>query len=294
MTLDDYIYAAEKVREKYEPSHGNNRSAAYVMWLSALPFYANQAARDGVNIDYFCNQIEEAMRFFQDFLTATQPAFPKHSLRPLWSHQRFGLFNQFNPQNDIDIRKIKEIAESYINRPMIYFELFSWCLVDSLLFAEISSFYRIMMSTQYGGAPANPAYFLAKGNEKICTYLKPFFFLFGLIVNYISPVIVGYFLVEAGHEIIGGLLYAIAGIGAFSFLATYPKRVKRQKHNKAMLQKTLEIYNLLNNENMPRHQLQLEISKATDLGVRFDKTILSLIKNDQSIANSLSHTHKTT
>jgi len=50
----------------------------------------------------------------------------------------------------------------------------------------------------------------------------------------------------------------------------------------------------LNNENMPRQQLQLEISKATDLGVRFDKTILSLIKNDQSIANSLSHTHETT
>ena len=212
-----------------------------------------------------------------EFYAATTAAFASSDRLSLWAHQQIGLFDNLDPKKDIDAKRVKQIAERYRASPFIENEYLSWCLLDSLIGAEIKNFSRIMATTQFGSAPANPAYFMSKGDPARYRILKPLFFVLGLIANYVTPALVGYYAVESGHEIIGGLLYAIAAIGVFSFVATYSKRQAVKKRNEALLEKVLEIYATLDGGAFPDARLSALLDEANALGVRFDKIIPAIV-----------------
>ena len=239
--------------------------------------FAHRAFKDSVGLDYFYEMVIEARKLFEEFSSATKPAFSSYDGRRLWAHQGLGPFENIDPKTDINIKKVKEIADAYVVKPVIHDPYFSWCLLDSLIFAEIKSFLRVMMATQFGSAPGNPAYFLSKGNETAYTFFKPLFFMLAIVVNYVTPAAIGYYAVESGHEIIGALFYAIAAIGVTSYIATYSKRQAAKKRNEEMLKKALELYDKLKNETVPAKDVKKLAEEATKFGVRFDRTIHSLI-----------------
>ncbi len=276
MTLDDYVLTAAKVIASSGSALGNPLIAA--TWEAALPTFANQAFKDGVSLDYFHGAVIESRKFFDGFFSATKPAFPQSDDRRLWVHGKLGPFESMDPRTDIDVKKVKEIADTYVTRPIIHDPYFSWCLLDSLLFTEIKSYLRVMMATQFGSAPGNPAYFLSRGNEATYNLLKPLFFVLAVVFNYVTPAAIGYYAVENGHEIIGGLLYAVAAIGVVSYIASYSKRQAVKKRNEEKLTKVLELYDELKNEVIPAKRVNELSDQANKLGVRFDGTILSLIE----------------
>lgn len=53
------------------------------------------------------------------------------------------------------------------------------------------------------------------------------------------PVAIGYYAVENGHQIIGGLFCAIAAVGVLSYVATYSKRQATKKSDEEKLKKVL-------------------------------------------------------
>lgn len=276
MTLDDYLLTAAKAQAN-SARPAVDQSSANAAWEAALPAFAHRAFKDGVGLDYFYETVIEARKFFEEFISATKPAFSTCRGGRLWAHQKLGPFENIDPKTDIDIKKVKEIADAYVVKPVIHDPYFSWCLLDSLIFAEIKSFLRVMMATQFGSAPGNPAYFLSKGDETTYNLLKPLFFMLGIVFNYVTPAAIGYYAVESAHEIIGGLFYAIAAVGAFSYLATYSKRQATKKRNEGMLTKVLELYDELKNETVPAKDVKRLAEEATKLGVRFDRTIHSVI-----------------
>ena len=175
MTLDDYVLTATKARASTAPPSLRNPLVA-AAWEAALSTFAHRAFKDGVGLDYFYGMVLESRKFFDEFFSATKPAFPESDDRRLWAHQKFGPFENIDPKTDIDIKKVKAIADAYVTKPVIQDPCFSWCLLDSLIFTEIKSFLRVMMATQFGSAPGNPAYFLSKGNEARYDLLRPLFF----------------------------------------------------------------------------------------------------------------------
>ncbi|RNJ47969.1 hypothetical protein [Methylocystis hirsuta] len=277
MTLDDYVLTATKARASSAPPSLRNPLVAAAR-EAALSTIAHQAFKDGVGLDYFYGMVLESQKFFDEFFSATKPAFPESDDRRLWAHQKFGPFENIDPKTDIDIKKVKEIADAYFTKPVIHDPYFGWCLLDSLIFTEIKSFLRVMMATQFGSAPGNPAYFLSKGNEARYDFLSPLFFVLAIVFNYVTPVAIGYYAVENGHEIIGGLFYAIAAVGVLSYVATYSKRQATKKSNEEKLKKVLELYEQLKNEMIPANNVQRLADEASKLGVRFDNTIRSLIQ----------------
>jgi len=277
MVLDDYLLAADAFKASADFHRGQDAPAIIQTWDDALPAIARRAHRDGVGLDYFRQMIGDLRELLGDFYAATTAALPSPDRRPLWAHQKVGLFENLDPKSDIDAKRVKEIAERYRASPFIENDYFSWCLLDSLIAAEIKNFARIMATTQFGSAPANPAYFMSKGDPARYKILKPLFFVLGLIANYVTPALVGYYAVESGHEIIGGLFYAIAAIGVFSFVATYTKRQAVKKRNEALLEKVLEIYAALNDHTCPDARLSALLQEAHTLGVRFDKIIPAIV-----------------
>lgn len=277
MTLDDYVQTAAKAEASSAPPSLRNPLVA-AAWEAALATFAHQAFKDGVSLDYFYGMVVESRKLFDEFFSATKPAFPGSDDRPLWAHQKLGPFENIAPNTDIDIRKVKEIADAYVTKPVIQDPYFSWCLLDSLIFTEIKSFLRVMMATQFGSAPGNPAYFLSKGNEARYDLLRPPFFVLAIVFNYVTPAAIGYYAVENGHEIVGGVLYAIAAVGVFSYVATYSKRQATKKRNEEKLKYVLELYDQLKKEMIPAKHVQRLADEASKLGVRFDNTIRSLIQ----------------
>jgi hypothetical protein len=146
-------------------------------------------------------------------------------------------------------------------------------LLDSMICSEVRMFARVMASTQFGSAPSNPAYFISKGDPARYRMLKPVFLVLGILANYVTPAVIGYYAIEYGHEIIGGLFYAIAGVGLFSFLATYRKRQAVRARNEALLEKTLELYAALDGDIIPYERMLALLNEAKALGVRFDRII---------------------
>lgn len=277
MVLDDYLLAADAFRAGADFHREQNAPVVVQAWDAALPVLARRAHRDGVGLDYFNQMIGDLREMLGEFYAATTAPFASSDRRSLWAHQQIGLFDNLDPRKDIDAKRVKQIAERYRASPFIENEYLSWCLLDSLIGAEIKNFSRIMATTQFGSAPANPAYFMSKGDPARYRILKPLFFVLGLIANYVTPALVGYYAVESGHEIIGGLLYAIAAIGVFSFVATYSKRQAVKKRNEALLEKVLEIYAALDGGAFPDARLSALLDEANALGVRFDKIIPAIV-----------------
>lgn len=271
MVLDDYLLAADSLKSSLGAQGRLTTTAVVLAWERALPEISRRAFRDGVGLDYFNQMIADLFDLIEAFRTATRKA--NVAADALWTHQKIGLFDNFDPKNDIDIKKIKDIAARYTASPFIENDYFSWCLLDSLICAEIKMFARVMVSTQFGSAPANPAYFVAKGDAARYRLLKPVFFVLGLLANYLTPAVLGYFAVDYGHEIIGGLFYAIAAVGVFSFVAIYRKRQAVKKRNEALLEKVLELYAALDDDRRPNDRLKALLKEANQLGARFDKII---------------------
>lgn len=277
MVLDDYLLAADAIKAGADPHREADAPAVILAWDAALPTIAQRAYRDGVGLDYFNQMIGDLRELLDAFHTATKAAFPSSRRHSLWEHQPIGLFENLDPKHDIDAKKIKDIAERYCTSPFIENEYFSWCLLDSLICAEIKNFARVMVTTQFGSAPANPAYFMSKGDPARYKMLKPVFFVLGIVANYVTPALIGYYAVDSGHEIIGGLFYAIAAIGVFSFVATYSKRQAVKKRNEGLLEKVLEIYAALDGDTCPDARLSRLLQEARTLGVRFDKIIPAIV-----------------
>ena len=277
MEPDQYARAADRLRAEFA-GRRVRFPAAFVAWEKALPTYTDRARVDGVNIDYFAGMITDALTLFEDFDSATNPAFPNGAREALWAHQEIGEFGRLDPRGDIDVRKVKEIADRYAASPFIEDYYFSWCLIDSLIGAEIRAFTRVMLSTRYGSAPGDPAFFAARGDAAKYRIMRPVFDVIGFIVNYATPAAIGYWAVEKGHEIVGGLFYAIAAMGVFAYVASYNRRKAVRARNVAMLAKTGEIYAALACETVPVDALRDRIGEASTLGVRFDRTVLSLME----------------
>lgn len=277
MEQDFYERAAEGLRAEFA-SHEALFPAAFAAWAAALPVYVDRARADGVNVDYFREMISEALTLCEDFEAATKSAGSTNDGRTLWRHQEISGFERLDPRGDIDARKVKEIAERYAARPFLENDYFGWCLIDSLIGTEIKAFTRVMLSTRFGSAPGDPAFFLARGDKAKYRILRPFFDVAGFIVNYATPAAIGYWAVENGHEIIGGLFYAIAAMGLFAFVATFNRRKAARARNAAMLAKATDIYALLADETVPAKKLRAQIEEARALGVRFDRTVLSLME----------------
>jgi hypothetical protein len=278
MEPDQYARAADRLRAEFA-GRRSRFPAAFAAWEAALPSYAERARGDGVNTDYFDGMISDALALFEDFEAATSPAFADGARGSLWAHQEVGDFERLDPRGDIDVRKVKEIADRYAASPFLENEYFSWCLIDSLIGAEIRAFTRAMLSTRYGSAPGDPAFFAARGDASKYRILRPIFDVIGFIVNYGTPAAIGYWAVENGHEIIGGLFYAVAAMGVFAFVASFNRRKAVRARNAAMLAKTGEIYAALARETVPVETLRDRIGEATALGVRFDRTVLSLMES---------------
>lgn len=273
MVLDDYLLSADALRASLVMNGPPKPAAVVLAWESALPEIAQRAFRDGVGLDYFNQMIADLLELTDAFSAATQKLMSLTSADRLWSHQKIELFDNLDPRNDIDIKKVREIAARYSATPFIENDYFSWCLLDSMICAEIRMFARVMVSTQFGSAPANPAYFMSRGDPARYKILKPLFFVLSLVANYLTPAILGYYAVEYGHEIIGGLFYAIAAVGVFSFLVTYRKRQAVKERNEALLKKVLELYAALEGESCTNTRLNALLQEANALGVRFDKNI---------------------
>lgn len=271
MVLDDYLLAANSLKSSLGAQGRLVTPAVVCAWDRALPEISRRAFRDGVGLDYFNQMIADLFDLIENFQAATRKATA--AVDTLWTHQKIGLFDNLDPKNDIDIQKVKDIAARYTANPFIENDYFSWCLLDSMICSDIKMFARVMVSTQFGSAPANPAYFVAKGDAARYRLLKPVFFVLGLLANYVTPAVLGYFAVEYGHEIIGGLFYAIAAVGVFSFAATYRKRQAVKKRNEALLEKVLELYAALEDDRGPNDRLKALLKEANQLGARFDKII---------------------
>lgn len=261
MEQDVYLLAAEQLRAE-NAGRATRYPAAFAAWAAALPAYAARARNDGVNIDYFQGMATEALALFEDFEAATESAFASDEKRPLWTHQKISEFDRLDPRADIDVRKVKEIAERYATRPFVENEYFGWCLIDSLIGTEIKAFTRAMLSTRFGSAPGDPAFFLARGDQAKYRVLRPILDVVGFVVNYATPAAIGYWAVENGHEIIGGLFYAVSAMGLFAFAATFNRRKAVRARNAAMLEKTTEIYALLKDETLPVIALRAQIDEA--------------------------------
>lgn len=288
MTLNDYLLAADSCMANSR-LHGRQRAPAVVRAFEAvLPEIAQRAFKDGVRLDYFSQMIADLFDLINDFYAATRRIMPTSAADSLWIHQKIDLFDNLDPRNDIDIKKVKEIAERYAAKPFIKNDYFSWCLLDSMMCSEIRMFARVMASTQFGSAPANPAYFLSKGDPARYRLLKPLFFILGIIANYVTPALVGYYAIDHDHEIIGALFYAIAGVGIFSFLATYRKRQAIQARNQALLEKVQELYAALDSDECPDVRLRLLFEEAKSLGVRFDRiiTVIARMRGKEAAAGS--------
>ena len=160
MVLDDYLLAADAFKAAADPHRGLDSPAVILAWDAALPTIAQRACQDGVGLDYFKQMISDLRELLDAFYTATGAVFPSFDRRSLWTHQKIGLFENLDPKGDIDARKVRDIAERYSASPFIENEYFSWCLLDSLICTEIKNFARVMVTTQFGSAPANPAYFM--------------------------------------------------------------------------------------------------------------------------------------
>lgn len=277
MEQDHYERAAAALRAELA-SHEALYPAAFAAWTSALPVYIRRARADGVNVDYFREMISEALSLYEDFDAATKPAGVTDDRRALWTHQDIAGFERLDPRGDIDARKVKEIAERYAARPFLENDFFAWCLIDSLIGTEIRTFARVMLSTRFGSAPGDPAFFLARGDKAKYRILRPVLDVVGFVVNYATPAAIGYWAVENGHEIIGGLFYAIAAMGLFAFIVTFNRRKAVRARNAAMLAKAMEIYALLADATVPADKLRVQIEEARALGVRFDRTVLSLME----------------
>jgi hypothetical protein len=277
MEQDLYERAAEDLSAELA-SHEAIYPAAFAAWTSALPVYIRRARADGVNVDYFREMMSEALALHEDFEAAAKPAGARNDGCALWTHQEVADFERLDPRADIDARKVKEIAERYAARPFLENDYFGWCLIDSLIGTEIRAFTRVMLSTRFGSAPGDPAFFLARGDKTKYRFLRPFLDVVGFVVNYATPAAIGYWAVENGHEIIGGLFYAIAAMGLFAFVATFNRRKAARARNAAMLAKATEIYALLADETVPAEKLRAQIEEARGLGVRFDRTVLSLME----------------
>ena len=277
MEQDVYVLAAEQLRAE-NAGRATRYPAAFAAWAAALPAYAARAHSDGVNVDYFHGMATEELALFEDFEAATETAFASDEKRPLWTHQKISEFDRLDPRADIDVRKVKGIAERYATRPFVENEYFGWCLIDSLIGTEIKAFTRAMLSTRFGSAPGDPAFFLARGDQAKYRVLRPILDVVGFVVNYATPAAIGYWAVENGHEIIGGLFYAISAMGLFAFAATFNRRKAVRARNAAMLAKTTEIYALLKDETLPVDALRAQIEAARTLGVRFDRTVVALME----------------
>lgn len=272
MLLDDYLLSADAFKAS-QAAHGRQASPAVALaWDNALPEIAQRAFRDGVGLDYFNEMIKDLLDLIESFHITTRKVMLS-SAPKLWAHQKIGLFDNLDPRSDIDIKKIREIALRYRSNPFIENNYFSWCLLDCMICAEIRMFARVMVSTQFGSAPANPAYFMSKGDPARYKILKPLFFVLGLLANYITPAVLGYYAVEYGHEIIGGLFYAISAVGLCSFIATYRKRQAVRKRNEALLDKVFELYAALDSDKIPDARLSTLLEEANALGARFDRII---------------------
>lgn len=272
MLLDDYLLAADALKTSLV-AHGRHGAPTVALaWENALPEIAHRAFRDGVGLDYYNEMIKDLFDMIESFHSATRKVL-RSSATKLWAHQQIDLFHNLDPRSDIDIKKIREIAIRYSANPFIENDYFTWCLLDSMIFAEIRMFARLMASTQFGSAPANPAYFMSKGDPARYRILKPIFFILGLLANYVTPAVLGYFAVEYGHEIIGGLLYAISAVGLFSFIATYRKRQAVKKRNELLLDKVFELYAALDGDKFCNVRLSALLEEAQAFGARFDKII---------------------
>ena len=273
MTLDDYLLAADAFRSNVCLNGRPGATAIVPAWEAALPEIAKRGFRDGVGIDYYKQMISDLFDLMESFHAATGKTVSLSSADRLWMHQKLSLFDNLDPRADVDIKKIKEIAARYTATPFIENSYFSWCLLDSMMCSEIRMFARVMASTQFGSAPANPAYFMSKGDPARYRMLKPVFFVLGILANYVTPAVLGYYATEYGHEIIGGLFYAIAAVGLFSFLATYRKRQAVRVRNQALLEKALEIYATLDGDKIPHDRMIAMLNEAKALGVLFDRII---------------------
>lgn len=273
MTLDDYLLSADAFAAALS-AHGRRTVPAVVSnWQAAVPEIARRAFNDGVGLDYFTQMIAELYDLIESFYATTRKIMSPTDAVKLWTHQSISLFDNLDPKNDVDTGKIKAIAARYAESPFIENGYFSWCLLDSLIFLEIRMFARVMAATQFGSAPANPAYFMSKGDPTRYKLLKPLFFVLGLLANYVTPAVIGYYAIEHGHEMIGGLFYAITAVGLFSFLVTYRKRQAIKNRNEALLEKVLELYAALDGGKIPNERLTGLLDEAKALGARFDKII---------------------
>lgn len=281
MTLDDYLLAADAFRANIGGDGRKRHPAIVIAWEAALPEIAQRALRDGVGIDYFRQMIADLLDLVEDFHEATRRVISLPDEAKLWAHQNIGFFDKLDPRSDVDIKKIKEIAARYTASPFIENGYFSWCLLDSMICSEIRMFARVMASTQFGSAPANPAYFMSKGDPARYRILKPIFFVLGILANYATPAVLGYYAIEYDHEIIGGLFYAIAAVGLFSFLATYRKRQAVRARNEALLEKALELYAALDGDEIPHERTLALLNEAKALGIRFDRIIPAIAEMGQ-------------
>ena len=286
MVLDDYLLAADSCKANLGAQGRLACPPVVIAWERAVPEISHRAYRDGVGLDYFTRMITDLFDLIEAFHAATRKATASSAVDNLWAHQKIDLFDKLDPKNDIDLRKVKEIAARYIASPFIENDYFSWCLLDCMICSEIRMFARVMASTQFGSAPANPAYFIAKGDPARYRLLKPVFFVLGILANYVTPAVLGYYAVEYGHEIIGGLFYAIAAVGVFSFVATFRKRQAIKKRNEALLAKVMELYAALENDNCLTARLNGLLQEAKELGARFDKIIPAVVEMRQMEAVS--------
>ncbi len=288
MTLNDYLLAADSFMARPGLHDRLGAPAVVKAFEAALPEIARRAFKDGVGLDYFSQMIADLFDLIDAFHAATRRIIPTPAANSLWVHQKIDLFGNLDPRNDIDVKKVKEIAERYAASPFINNDYFSWCLLDSMICSEIRMFARVMASTQFGSAPANPAYFMSKGDPARYRLLKPVFFVLGILANYVTPALVGYYAIEHGHEIIGALFYVIAGVGVFSFLATFRKRQAIRTRNEALLAKVQELYDALDRDECPDARLHALFEEAKALGVRFDKiiTVIARLRRLEAAAGS--------
>lgn len=208
---------------------------------------------------------------------------PNKKPRAFWHHQQFDPFRTNDETRGFAIEKegLLWSAAEYLRNPEVQTNRFDWIFLDSIVLAELDAFCEHVVLTR-AGTGFNWAAACADHSRLKYYGYRILFGTIGVIVGYVVPFGVAYFLWSRGHE-----AWAIATLGIWALvvlrkLLTYPFRFRARQRARKLLQHLTELYAALGHTTISPTTWRSKLEIAIADGVVLDGAVFAII--DRAIA----------
>jgi len=275
------------LKQKYDLDEPVNRRV-YSTWSRyAVPQLRAQAKKDKLSVDRYRQRIWLAHRIVLGLDLAVRPSVDEYQEAAgsfTWTHQRLERWSYMTagtPRRGIQIDResLMDAAAEYLAQPELRTDFLDWVFIDSLLYGELDSFMKQVVSGGIFGS-INWAYLLADGGEMRYYSLRLLFGVLGFCMRYLLlPAITVWLLVT------NQLSAALWTGGAFVLYLLYraltmPARISLWRNRKKafmLLEQMHNAYMLAEPPVLNPTRLKAAVDEATAKGVAFPTPALSLV-----------------